>query len=173
VVTRASSNSGSSGAGYPPSAATFAAGLGLSNLDLAAFVPVGCLAPTTTFYDLLVLKTVAPLGAVALMWTPAAVKYIARKDSVPAARTAARWSLFLMELIVSGVSTTVVQTFLCDEFDDGRYLSAQLTLTCDGPGQRRFYVGYATFMTLVYPIGKPPSALIHGGHDVMLCGMVV
>ena len=113
MVTRASSNSGSSGAGYPPSAATFAAGLGLSNLDLAAFVPVGCLAPTTTFYDLLVFKTVAPLGAVTLMWTPAAAMHIARKDSAPAARTAARWSFFLMELIVPSVSTTVVQTFIC------------------------------------------------------------
>ena len=66
-----------------------------------------------TFYDLLVLKSVAPLGAVALMWTPAAIKYISRKDSVRAARTAALLSLFLMELIVSGVSITVVQTFLC------------------------------------------------------------
>ena len=156
MVTRASSNSGSSGAGYPPSAATFAAGLGLSNLDLAAFVPVGCLAPTTTFYDLLVFKTVAPLGAVTLMWTPAAAMHIARKDSAPAARTAARWSLFLMELIVSSVSTTVVQTFICDEFDGGDYLSAQLTLACDGSEQRRYYLGYAVFMVLVYPIGKPP-----------------
>ena len=127
--------------------------MGLSNLDLAVFVPVGCLAPTTTFYDLLVLKTVAPLGAVTLMWTPAAVKYIARKDSAPAARTAARWSFFLMELIVSS---------------DDYYLSAQLTLACDGSEQRRHYLGYAVFFMLVYPVGKPPPALIHGGHDVML-----
>ena len=154
VVTRASSSSGSSGEGYPSSAARFAAGLGLSNLDLATFVPVGCLAPTATYYDTLLLKTLAPLGIVALLWTPAAVKHITRKDSAPAARIAARWSLFLMELIVSGVSTTVVQTFICDEFDDGRYLSAQLTLACDGASPRRLYAAYAVFMVLVYPIGK-------------------
>ena len=156
VVTSASSrSSSSSGEGYPKIVVTFAAALGLSNLDLVAFVPVGCLAPTTTFYDVLLFKTLAPLGAVALLWTPAAVKHITRKDSTPAARTAARRSFFFMELLVLSVSTTVVSTFICESFDNGdEFLSAHLSVACDGSGKRRFYQGYAICMVLVYPIGK-------------------
>ena len=89
------------------------------------------------------------------MWTPFAFKRITRKDAAPAARTAARWSLFLMEFVVSGVSTTVVQTLLCDSFDGGdQYLRVQLTLECDSSRERHFFEGYAVFMMLVYPIGK-------------------
>ena len=108
--TSTSTSSGSDTGGYPPSATTFAAGLGLSNIDLAAFVQVGCIFPVTSFYDKLVFKTVSPVVVISLLWSPTLLKYITRKESANSARTAARWSLFLLELIVSSVSTSVVQT---------------------------------------------------------------
>ena len=152
--TSTSTSSGSGTGGYPPSATTFAAGLGLSNIDLAAFVPVGCIFPATSFYDKLVFKTVSPVVVISLLWTPTLVKYITRKESANSARTAARWSLFLLELIVSSVSTSVVQTFACTGFDDDWYLTAELTLACDASPERKLYQAYSGFMIIVYPIGE-------------------
>ena len=153
--TSTSTSSGSGTGGYPPSATTFAAGLGLSNFDIAAFVPVGCIFPAASFYDKLVFKTVSPVVVISLLWTPTLVKYITRKESANSARTAARWSLFLLELIVSSVSTSVVQTFACTEFkDDGGYLTAELTLACDASPERKFYQAFSGFMIIVYPIGE-------------------
>jgi hypothetical protein len=108
-VSTSTNNSG----GYPPSAATFAAGLGATNFDLAAYVPVGCLFPAATFHDKLVFSTLAPLAIIAVLWVPSIKERIVGTRSVNAENTAGRWSLFLLELVVSSVSTTIVQTFWC------------------------------------------------------------
>ena len=132
----------------------------MTNFDLVAFVPLGCLVPTASFYDRLVFQTLTPLIIVALLWTPAAIAYVTGKPSMTSAtRIAARFSLFLVELLVSGVSTTIVRTFSCDKFDDGWFLSAQLSIACDDSNVRRFYLTYAVFMLLAFPVGEPRPVL--------------
>ena len=142
--------------GYSPSAATFAAALGVSNFDILSFIPVTCLFPATTFYDKLLFSTLAPLVPIALLWLPAFKKRITGMRSTSDEQSATRWSLFLLEFIVSSVSTTVVQTFSCDTYDDGMFLRAELALKCDGSDERRLYLAYAWVALLAYPIGTPP-----------------
>ena len=136
VVTRTSENaSGSSSSGYSSSATAFASDLGLSNLDFIAFVPVSCLFSATSFYDTLLFKTLSPLVVLALLWTIPTYRWITGKSTTHVRRTAAKWSLFLLEFIAASVSTTVTQTFECDEYDDddgadpddGLYLRAEHT----------------------------------------------
>ena len=81
---------------------------------------------------------------------------IAGTRSAKAGQLAARWSVFLLEFVVSSVSTVVVQTFACDTFDDGHYLKTELVLKCDGSTTRKLYLAYAWIALLAYPIGKPP-----------------
>jgi hypothetical protein len=169
VVTSTSENaSGSSSSGYSSSATTFAAGLGLSNLDVLNFVPVSCLFPETSFYDALVFKTLSPMVVLALLWMNFAYRWIAGKSCANARRTAAKWSLVVLEFIVSSVSTTVMATFQCIEYDDDNgeiknddlYLRAELTLACDGSTKRRLYMAYAGCMVALFPIG---------GHMASIC----
>ena len=56
MVTR-SASSIRSGEGYPKAASSFAAVLGMSNVDIAAFVPLGRMAPAAGFHLKLQLKT--------------------------------------------------------------------------------------------------------------------
>ena len=129
----------------------------MTSLDLSAFVPVGCVLPTATFYDTLLFKTLTPLVIIVLLWTRPLIAYLTGKPVATVTnitRTAARWSLFLMEFIVSGVSTTIASTFSCQTFDDGSYLTAQMTLACDDSAERRSFLIVACLMTLIYPIGK-------------------
>ena len=142
--------------GYPSSAASFAAGLDFSNLDLASFVPAACLLPDADFHDKLLFSTLAPLAAVALLWMPSIKGCITATRSTTAERTATRWSTFVLEFVVSSVATNVVQTFRCTEFEDGRYLTAELVLKCDGSPKQNLYIYYAWVMVLLFPIGKPP-----------------
>ena len=160
IVMGASVSSDGAG-GYSPSAATFAAALGVSNFDILSFIPVTCLFPATTFYHKLLLSTLAPLGVITLFWLPAFKRRITGTRSTKAERTAANWSIFLLEFIVSSVSTVVVQTFSCDKFDDELFLRAELVLKCDGSDERKLYLTHAWFALFVYPISKPSHAWQH------------
>ena len=68
--------------------------------------------------------------------------------------------MFLLEFIVSSVSTTVVQTFSCARFDDGMFLRTELVLKCDGSDERKFYLGFAWFALFAYPIGNSIYACV-------------
>ena len=150
--------SSNSSDGYPSSAATFAAGLGVSNFDLASFAPVGCLFPAATFYDALLFKTLVPLIVIVLLWIPSIKQRITGTRSTTSEQFAARWSIALLEFVVSSVSTIVVQTYLCDTFDNGEFLRQELVLSCEASPQRNFYLGYASAMVLVFPFGKLPHS---------------
>ena len=142
VVTSTRASSDSSSGGHPSSATTFAAGLGLSNLDLVAFVPVRCVFPATTYYGTLVFSTVAPLAVIALLWAfPISQRVIGRR-AANAERFVARLSLLVLEVVVSSVSTTIVRALSCEDFDNGSFLSVQLTLQCDASTKRKLYVAY-------------------------------
>ena len=128
----------------------------MSNFDLAKFVPVACLAPATDFYDHLLFSTLAPLVVIAFLWVPSIKERTTRgSSSRTAQRSAMRWSIFLLELCVSSVSTSVVKTFSCDTFGNGLFLRAELVLKCDGSTERKLYLVYAWFALLTYPVGEP------------------
>ena len=155
-----SSSNGDAGA-YPEPAASFAAALGVSNLDVLGFVPVNCIWPHTTFYHKLFVKTVGPLVPLVLLWMlpfSKAIRGITGEAYDKAWQLAAQLSLLWIELVLTSVSTTIVQTLVCDDFDDGRYLRAQLVLPCRG-ANRDFWVGYSIAMVLLYPVGAPALLL--------------
>jgi hypothetical protein len=66
--------------------------------------------------------------------------------------------LLVCFLVFSPVSTTIFQTFGCEDFEDGSLrLVADYTIECNfnESRTRKFYFLYAIFMTLVYPAGIP------------------
>lgn len=71
-------------------------------------------------------------------------------------RFAAKYSLLWLELVLASVSTTIVETFVCEKFDGGTfYLNAELTLPCNGSRRRIGWVIYSGFALAVYPFGVP------------------
>ena len=117
-------------------------------------VPLSCVLHRTAFYQKLVVKAVGPVLVLALLWLKPLV------DGKPASsQLASKLSLLWLELIYTSVSTTIFETFACDEFDGERfYLRVELTLACDGSSVRQGWLIYATFMLLVYSLGAliPP-----------------
>ena len=130
VVTsnRASATKEGGNSGYPASASTFAAALSVSNFDVLGFVPVGCILPNADFYQRLIFKTISPFAAIGLLWLYLSLKHVivhrTSKTSVMSAaaalqarakalRTAARWTMVIMDLLLCSTSTAVVQTFIC------------------------------------------------------------
>ena len=68
--------------------------------------------------------------------------------------------LFLIYLILPGVSTTIFRMFPCNNVDpesvaDGpnQYLIADYSISCSSP-RYAFGVAWATVMIFVYPVGK-------------------
>ena len=109
------------------------------------------------YYTTLLVKTLGPLAVVALFWMWPLSKVIQGAPYAGARGTAAKLSLFWLELLLVSVSTTIMQCFMCTEIGGKAYLRAQLTLECDGQGRRQVYVIIASLMILVYPIGELTS----------------
>ena len=115
------------------------------------------------------LKTVAPIVICMGLWLVPLKRWTTGdKPWPPAARMAAKRSLILLELALPSVTTTIVQTFMCDSYgsEEDRFLRAQLTLRCNGftddddyqseeSDRRKLFVSYAWAMFVVYPIGVP------------------
>lgn len=139
---------------YPQPAGTVAAALGISNLDIFSFVSLRCMVPRTTFYTVLVMKTIGPFCVIALLFCFPLACYSARRPYRGAWHTSARLSLLCLEIVLPSVTTTVMETLVCDEFDDGFFLRSQLSIACDGSPNRTTWVLYACLMMLVYPVGK-------------------
>ena len=62
--------------------------------------------------------------------------------------------MLFLEVILPNVSTTICETFICERFDDGRYLRAQLSLSCDSD-EHEWYAAYASVMFVVYVVIVP------------------
>ena len=149
-----SSSSGSGGT-YPDPAKALAGFLGVTNLQIFRFVPLGCLLHGAGFYTKLLLKTLGPIMIILLMcmWPLSAIAL--RTPYEEDARTTARLGLLFLELVLPSVSTTIIETFVCQDFDDGSFLRAQLTLQCNASANRKYWVSYASVMLIIYPIGVP------------------
>jgi hypothetical protein len=141
---------------FPVSFVTLSSRLGIANLDLLAMVQFGCLG-ALDFYGRLVTMTVVPLALAAGLL--AKHKYFAggAQEAKAVKSQCVAWFLKLTYLVFPGVSTVVLQSYTCIDFDykvddERSFLKADLSISCDAPG-RTGWVAYAVVMTLVYPIG--------------------
>ena len=138
---------------FPDPAGTFAAALGVSNLDVFSFISLRCMVPETNFYTVLLVKTVGPFCFIALLFCYPLACCIARRPHRQAWQTSARFSLLCLEIVLPSITTTIVQTLVCDSYDNGSFLRAELSTACDDSLHRKKWVYYAWLMLLAYPAG--------------------
>jgi hypothetical protein len=150
------------------------------NIDFGWIVSIGCITQVT-FYDKLLLNTLAPFGIAALLictYSIAQCRHQVHAVSAPTSSTrlgkvsttdntrtanlnrirAKHCSAFLLMtfLIYSTVSTVIFQTFACDavEGTGTSYLRADYSVSCN-TAKHTAYQAYAAVMILVYPVGIP------------------
>ena len=168
VLYQYSTVTSSGESGYPEPARSFVNALSFSNLEFLSYVPAECIFLGSTFYTKLVIKTVGPLIVCALLWLPVLCLFVkklrlknSRKRDAEAERavekelqeyrtSAITYSMLFLELILPSVSTTIAQTFECEELGGKQWLRAQLTLSCQNSGWK----AYATFMAVLFPVRR-------------------
>lgn len=140
---------------FPEPARTLVSGLGIFNLDFLSYVPAECVYRESSFYTKLLIKTVGPLIIVAGLWAQPLIEAIARRPGVQGSANLAvvRMSIFL-ELIVPSISTTISDTLYCSCFDNGSFLRAQMTISCEDATWRS-WAAYAGCCIVIFPIGVP------------------
>lgn len=150
-----------SSGGYAEPATGVAKWLGLTNFDVYAFVPPGCLLTQFDFFDKLMSKTIAVAIISAFPWLPylyAKTRGLHEKTTLYNAM-ALKSMMFWLEIALPSVSTTIVQSFKCDNFETETFLRAQVTVACTG---RRYELWrrYAIVMLILYPILVPISFMV-------------
>ena len=166
-----SQSTGESSGTYPEPAKGFASILGTANLNVFHYVPITCFAPSTTFYDTLAMKTVLPLVPLVFLWLPSLVHRLRRRDAVKSDRRAVGHSVLLLIILLPSICSTIFSTFVCDTFEDGRYLRAEYTLACDGQRTRRLWTLFAGLMSLAYPIGEVSVCVSCSHADFLMTDM--
>ena len=72
-----------------------------------------------------------------------------------------RFFLYISFFVFSTISTQVFQTFVCEEFEDGKsYLVVDSNLECYTPQHQQNMI-YAGFMIFLYPVGIPLYYAFH------------
>jgi len=150
-----SESTGESSGTYPEPAKSLAGVLDTTNLNLLNFITLDCIAPSATFYGNLKIKTIAPLVPLVLLWLPSLTGRLRCKDTVTSDRRAAGFSVLWLVIILPSTASTIFSAFVCDSFEDGFFLRADLVLPCNDGQNRRFNVLWAGLMTLLYPVGVP------------------
>ena len=96
----------------PEPAASLVQTLAVANLDIAGFVPTGCVFRNANTYDVFLFKIISPLVIVALMWAYPLCYYLRGSFHQAAWQNAARFSVLLLELVLPMISTSIAQIFL-------------------------------------------------------------
>lgn len=160
------------GSVYPEEYQRFLSYLSLINMDIGFIMSFSCLV-ATDFYDRLLLSTIGPLFALAILGFTYFVALKRNSGSEMATPVVAHkhmsTALFVVFFIYSSVSFNIFQTFVCDTLDDGvSYLRADYSLTCE-TSTHSVYKGYAIGMIFVYPVGIPAVLLwwiLRNRHDL-------
>lgn len=134
-------------------------GLEIFNFDLSWVLSIGCVLDVD-FHDRLLLSTIGPIIAVLFLGGTYAVA--ARINlGAPTETMQVVWNkhvsmlLLLTFFVYSSVSSTLFQTFACEDLEDGRnYLRADYRIECDSSRHEYFQV-YAGFMVVLYAVGIP------------------
>ena len=69
-------------------------------------------------------------------------------------------ALVFLELIIPSTSTTIFSMFECSTFDSGKFLTKQLTISCEDIVYE-WWRAYALFFVFVYPIGCAAAVRNH------------
>ena len=127
-------------------------------------VPLGCVVRGATFYDRVVFKTSGLVVSILLLWCyPLSLTLRGKSTLLVAKRTAKRLSLLLLEITLPTITTSLIQVFVCDRFENESFLREQLTLACDSSGERLRFVVFAATALMVYLIGGTlPHQILHG-----------
>ena len=116
---------------------------------------MGCVLPSTDFYFSVLVKTVGPLVVVGLLWLYPAFYIVTRSSRGQAMQFATEYSLYLFEVLLPSISTTLSQALMCDKFENGWFLRAQLTLPCDRSPRRQRWVFVTSLAIVAYPVCVP------------------
>jgi hypothetical protein len=157
---------------YPEPALSISNSLSVFSLDVFAFVPPPCVSDSASFYSGLLFVTAGPLAVIAGLFAFFCVMWPAFKWAIRCFGPPLPWderlayaqgyAIIVLGFVLSPVSTTIIRTFICTEFDDGIIvLSAEMTLSCDPAVDpaRPLWVAYALLMLLIYPICAPLTML--------------
>lgn len=149
---------------YPDLYATFVGFTDFLDLDVAWMLSVDCWFGTN-FYVTLLTMTIGPVVVSVLVLG----SWWIRTRSCPTDDTDrlsrinqrhAKFMYLISFLVYSSVSSTVFQTFPCDDIDTGEsFLRVDYRIQCFTTEHRRYMV-YAGFMCLVFPIGIPVAYLL-------------
>ena len=133
---------------WPPPLSYFTAGL--AALSEFSFIPVSCINPNVTFYEIMVASSSVPCAFVMVIWACSLVAptKISHKKFIQIA-------LLVAFIVLPFTTTRIFQTFICTEFSDGvSMLNIDLSLECDGPLYDGMFA-FAVMQCLIFPIGVP------------------
>jgi hypothetical protein len=146
-----------------PFFSTLTSYLGILSFNLLSYFKFQC-EIQVNFYDKLLFITLLPLVLTPLLYLFYYLKAffaLLQNSNNPsfsywdAKRKATYSFLVILFVIFAPSSTIILQTFVCEDFDDGTsYMYADYHLSCH-TNTHQFYVLYAAFMVLLYPIGIP------------------
>ena len=92
--------------------------------------------------------------SILLLWCyPLSLVLCGKPNLLAATRTVKRLSLLLLELTLPTITTSLIQVFVCDRFENGSFLREQLSLACDKSGERLQWIVFAAGALVVYLIG--------------------
>ena len=143
---------------YPEPANITVTLLAVFSLQFLSFAPPECANPDATVYTKLLIMTIGPFLAPPVIH----FYYACLKHHPSAIHKTLATSIEFFELVLCSVTTVIFRIFTCAKFDGaGSYLKAQLNLSCEYEGnpERRWYVGYASLMVLIYPCAVPLGTL--------------
>ncbi|GMH79018.1 hypothetical protein TrST_g1172 [Triparma strigata] len=123
------------------------------NLEFLNMMPVGCVMTTNYHHTLLVYTAIPFVAGVAMI---VAYKMLRRKGRITASNTIFGWLLFMMFLILPSVSTKILNTFACRDFDGsyGSFLKVDYSIDC-ASAEHKMYELYAQVCVIIYPLGIP------------------
>ena len=150
---------------YPEPAKWVVEHMSLFGLSIISLSPPECVNPRSNFYTRVLIATLGPLivivAGIALFF--GYNSYQKRRE-----QNFEVWAYVLafLEFVLSGVSTVVCKSFVCEEIEgEGTVLVEQPTLLCvklngEVSAIRRMWEAYSAVMIVVYPIGVPLFILV-------------
>ena len=145
---------------YPQPAKWVVEHMSLFGLSVLSLSSPECVNPRSNFYTRVLLATLGPLVVIATgisLFFGYNAYYNRREHN----HEVWAYVLAFLEFVLSGVSTVVCKSFVCEEIEgEGTVLVEQPTILCvklDGEksGIRRWWEAYSAIMIVVYPIGVP------------------
>lgn len=143
---------------FPEEYEQFLSYISFVNLDISVIVSYSC-AVSPNFYIRLMVATITPIVGLTILaygYSMAKVRYLTSPQCVITVRRRhLHAALLIVFFVYSSVSSTIFQTFACEENSLGdSSLKADHSILCGTDEHLKFKV-YATVMAAIYPIGIP------------------